>query len=237
MKEHAYNMIKTKDSRTQRQSNLNKSKEARFKISPQEFKDHTSGEIVSLKYVCEHRSLESVGSLASRKIVGLKITISSVQKQLKTLDSLPSLLNKVTETLNRFTTVVENASEATTKDVPSTGQATASPDEGEKNTKDVETNLKDELVDLLGTNVVTQYYNKKLLFDKYCDKMLKRKKSPKITNFEVLTKKGPITLKIYREDGSEEVILNLKVNDLYLAEWREVIQACPDKSEKELLGL
>ncbi|GKA76055.1 hypothetical protein Tco_0782433 [Tanacetum coccineum] len=49
MKEQAYNIIKTKDSRTQRQSNLNKSKEARFKISPQEFEDHTLGEIVSLK--------------------------------------------------------------------------------------------------------------------------------------------------------------------------------------------
>ncbi|GJV03012.1 hypothetical protein Tco_1336581 [Tanacetum coccineum] len=74
MKEQAYNIIKTKDSRTQRQSNLNKSKEARFKISPQEFEDHTLGEIVSLKYVCEHGSSESAGSLASRKIVGLKIT-------------------------------------------------------------------------------------------------------------------------------------------------------------------
>ncbi|GJY60532.1 hypothetical protein Tco_0461189 [Tanacetum coccineum] len=74
MKEQAYNMIKTKDSRTQRQSNLNKSKEARFKISPQEFKDYTLGEIVSLKYVYEHVSSESPGSLASRKIVGLKIT-------------------------------------------------------------------------------------------------------------------------------------------------------------------
>ncbi|GJT42214.1 hypothetical protein Tco_0950929 [Tanacetum coccineum] len=83
----------------------------------------------------------------------LPILVSSVQKQLKTLDSLPNLLNKVTETLNRFATVVENASEATTKDVPSAGQATASPAEGEKNTKDAETNLKDELVDLLGTNV------------------------------------------------------------------------------------
>ncbi|GJY63152.1 hypothetical protein Tco_0464612 [Tanacetum coccineum] len=44
--------------------------------------------------------------------------------------------------------------------------------------------------------------------------------------------KGPITLKIYREDGFEEVISNLKVNDLHSAEWREVLQACPDKSEK-----
>nr|GEW97225.1 retrovirus-related Pol polyprotein from transposon TNT 1-94 [Tanacetum cinerariifolium] len=54
------------------------------------------------------------------------------------------------------------------------GQITASPAKGEKNTKDAETNLKDEIIDLLGTNVVTQYYNKKLLFDNYCDKKLKR---------------------------------------------------------------
>ncbi|GJY51577.1 hypothetical protein Tco_0442424 [Tanacetum coccineum] len=110
---------------------------------------------------------------------------------LKALDSLLSLLNKVTKTLNRFATVVETASGATTADVPSACQATALPTEGEKNTKDAETNLKDELVDLLGTN---------------------------IANCEVLTKKGPITLKIYREDGSEEVISNLKVSDLHLAE-------------------
>nr|GFA52199.1 hypothetical protein [Tanacetum cinerariifolium] len=82
--------------------------------------------------------------------------------------------------------------------------------QGEKNTKDAETNMKDELVDLLGLNVVTQDYNKKLLFDKYCDNMLKRKKSPRITNYEVLIKKGPISLKIYTEDGSKEVISNLK---------------------------
>nr|GEV16236.1 hypothetical protein [Tanacetum cinerariifolium] len=63
MKEQAYNIIKTKYSRTQRQSNLNKSKEARFKISPQEFEDHKLGNIVSLKYVYEHRSSESVGYL------------------------------------------------------------------------------------------------------------------------------------------------------------------------------
>ncbi|GJR50649.1 hypothetical protein Tco_1401170 [Tanacetum coccineum] len=63
MKEQAYNIIKTKDSRTQRQSNLNKSKEARFKILPQESKDHTLGEIVSLKYVYEYRRSESTGYL------------------------------------------------------------------------------------------------------------------------------------------------------------------------------
>ncbi|GJR96818.1 hypothetical protein Tco_0268992 [Tanacetum coccineum] len=68
MKEQAYNIIKTKDSRTQRQSNLKNFKEARFKISPQEFEDHILGEIASLKYVCEHGSSESAGSLTLRKI-------------------------------------------------------------------------------------------------------------------------------------------------------------------------
>ncbi|GKF48320.1 hypothetical protein Tco_0141571, partial [Tanacetum coccineum] len=128
------------------------------------------------------------------------------QEKLKTLDSLPSLLHKATDTLNRFATLVDNASGARSMNVPSVGKATALPTEGEKNTKDADTNIKDELVDLLGKFFMTQYYTKKLLFDIYCDKMLKRKKSPKITNCEVLIKKGPITLKIYREDGSDEVI-------------------------------
>nr|GEV05997.1 hypothetical protein [Tanacetum cinerariifolium] len=56
--------------------------------------------------------------------------VSSVQEKLKTLDSLPSLLNKVTNTLNRFATVLENASGATAKSVPSEGLATASHAEG-----------------------------------------------------------------------------------------------------------
>ncbi|GKC00588.1 zinc finger, CCHC-type containing protein [Tanacetum coccineum] len=58
---------------TQRQSNLNKFKEARFKISPQDFKDHTLGEIVSFKYVFEHGSTESAGNLTSGEIVSIKI--------------------------------------------------------------------------------------------------------------------------------------------------------------------
>ncbi|GKA23622.1 flavonol 3-sulfotransferase-like protein [Tanacetum coccineum] len=135
--------------------------------------------------------------------------ISSIQKKLQTLDSLPSLLNKVTETLNRFATMVENASRATTKDVPSAGQVTASLAEGENTnpaTKYAEPNLHDNLIDLLGIDIMTQYYNKKLLYDKYYDKMLKRRKSSKITNYDVLTQKGPISMK--------------------------VVQACPDRKEK-----
>ncbi|GKA64106.1 hypothetical protein Tco_0763712 [Tanacetum coccineum] len=114
------------------------------------------------------------------------------------------LLNKVTETLNGFATVVENTSGATTKDVPSACQEIALPAEGEKNTNpaitDDEPNRHDELVDLLGIDVVTQYYKKKLLYDKYCEKMLKRRKSSKITNCDILTQKGPISLKVHRED-------------------------------------
>ncbi|GJZ52607.1 hypothetical protein Tco_0607122 [Tanacetum coccineum] len=45
MKEQAYNIIKTKDLRTQRQSDIKKFKEARFKISPHELEEHTLGEI------------------------------------------------------------------------------------------------------------------------------------------------------------------------------------------------
>ncbi|GKB83302.1 hypothetical protein Tco_0950197 [Tanacetum coccineum] len=94
------------------------------------------------------------------EFLDLPSQISLVQKKLKTLDSLPSLLNKVTKTLNRFATMVENTSGATTKDVPSAGQSIASPAEGEKNanpaTTNAEPNLHDELVDLLGIDVVTQ---------------------------------------------------------------------------------
>ncbi|GKE24300.1 hypothetical protein Tco_1435812 [Tanacetum coccineum] len=99
--------------------------------------------------------------------------------------------------------MVDNASGARSMNVFSAGKATASPTEGEKNTKDDDTNLKDELVDILGKNVVTYSH-----------------------------KKGPITVKIYREVRSDEVISNLKVSDLHSTEWREVIQAFPDKSEK-----
>ncbi|GJS22845.1 hypothetical protein Tco_0451477 [Tanacetum coccineum] len=105
-----------------------------------------SGEIKELKQHVKDMEIELLGDLKEilTKLETITSTISSLtsQKQLQTLDSLPSLLNKVTETLNRFATVVENASGDTTKDVSSAGQATASPVKGEKNTtKDAETNL------------------------------------------------------------------------------------------------
>ncbi|GJT36075.1 hypothetical protein Tco_0926494 [Tanacetum coccineum] len=68
---------------------------------------------------------------------------------------------------------------------------------------------KAELVDLLGPEVVN-----------------KRAES-RITNSDVLTKKGPITLKVYREDGTSEVIPNFKSDDLHRGEWREVVKHFP----------
>ncbi|GKC45050.1 hypothetical protein Tco_1062772 [Tanacetum coccineum] len=185
-----------------------------------------SGEIKELKkHVAE---LKNIQWKLPAEFQALPSQVSSVQEKLKNLDSLPSLLNKVTDTLNMFASVVENASGATTKDVPSASQVTTSPAKGEKNTNptttDTEPNLHDELVDLLGIDVVTQYYNKKLLYDKYCENMLKRRKSSKITSYDVLTQKGPILLKVHREDRTNEVISNVKVSDLHLTEWREVVK-------------
>ncbi|GJV25661.1 integrase, catalytic region, zinc finger, CCHC-type containing protein [Tanacetum coccineum] len=43
---------------------------------------------------------------------------------------------------------------------------------------------------------------------------------------------GPNTLKVYREDGTSEVIPIFKTIDLHLGEWREVVKACPNRTGK-----
>ncbi|GKD28904.1 hypothetical protein Tco_1239682 [Tanacetum coccineum] len=58
---------------------------------------------------------------------------------------------------------------------------------------------KEELVDLLGPDVVNKYYNFKLQYDRYCDKMLNRRAESRITNCDVLTRKGPITFKVTKK--------------------------------------
>nr|GFC81872.1 hypothetical protein [Tanacetum cinerariifolium] len=51
-----------------------------------------------------------------------------------------------------------------------------------------------------------------------------------ITNYDVLSRgKGLITLKVYREDGSNEIIQNFKASDLHLGEWRKVKSVNTDK--------
>nr|GEX94193.1 hypothetical protein [Tanacetum cinerariifolium] len=89
---------------------------------------------------------------------------------------------------------------------------------------------KEELIDLLGLEVVNKYYNDKLQYDRYCDKVLNRRAVSKITNCDVLTKKGPITLKVYKEDSTSEIIPNFRSSDLHLGEWREVMKASPNRT-------
>nr|GEY34299.1 hypothetical protein [Tanacetum cinerariifolium] len=93
-----------------------------------------SGEIKELKQHAKDMEIELPGDLKEipTKLETFTSTIYSLTSQLKTLNSLPSLLNKVTKTLNKFATVVKNESKATTKDVPSAGQATGSYAEGRR---------------------------------------------------------------------------------------------------------
>ncbi|GJR36311.1 hypothetical protein Tco_1211995, partial [Tanacetum coccineum] len=77
---------------------------------------------------------------------------------------------------------------------------------------------KEELIDLLGPEVVNKYYNDKLQYDRYCDKMLNKRAKSRITICDILTRKGPITLKVYREDDTSEIISEFKASDLHLAE-------------------
>ncbi|GJS54441.1 putative ribonuclease H-like domain-containing protein [Tanacetum coccineum] len=79
---------------------------------------------------------------------------------------------------------------------------------------------KEEQVNLLGPDVVSKYYKAKLQYDNYCEKMLNKRAKSRIINYDVLTRKGPITLKVYREDGTSEVIPNFKASDLHLANKR-----------------
>ncbi|GJR20708.1 hypothetical protein Tco_0969235 [Tanacetum coccineum] len=77
---------------------------------------------------------------------------------------------------------------------------------------------KEELIDLLGPEVVNKYYNDKLQYERYCDKMLNRRAKSRITNYDILTRKGPITLKVCREDDTSEIIPKFKASDLHLGE-------------------
>ncbi|GKA65778.1 hypothetical protein Tco_0765485 [Tanacetum coccineum] len=53
----------------------------------------------------------------------------------------------------------------------------------------------------------------------------------------ILTRKGPITLKVYREDDTSEIIPEFKASDLHLGEWREVVAACPNKKGKGWMSI
>ncbi|GJX14754.1 hypothetical protein Tco_0206512 [Tanacetum coccineum] len=196
------------------------------------------------------------------EFLSLPVQIASIQAKLKTLDALPGLLLNITQALNKFAQSTNSDSDDEThvtgsmvepsrrkklkkfdfitkdgrhihlteeeiihqKKLEEDAKAEVAKQEGEVR--------KAELADLLGPNLVKNYYNDKLQYDKYCDKMLNRKAVSRITNCDVLTRKGTITLKVYREDGTSEIIPNFKANDMHLGEWRKVIKACPNRSGK-----
>ncbi|GKE07959.1 hypothetical protein Tco_1411510 [Tanacetum coccineum] len=154
-------------------------------------------------------------------------TVALVQAKLKTLDTLPGLLSHIIKALNKFAQEAEKESTesgfddeiihmpgsiniSVHKKIEKEVKAEAARCEGEIR--------KEELIDLLCLEVVNKYYNDKLQYDKYCDKMLNRRAASRITNCDVLTRKGLITLKVYIEDGTNEIIPNFKASDMYLGE-------------------
>ncbi|GJU56978.1 hypothetical protein Tco_1234744 [Tanacetum coccineum] len=56
-------------------------------------------------------------------------------------------------------------------------------------------------------------------------KILNRRAKGKIINCDVFTRgKGPINLKVYRDDDTTEVIYNFKVSDFHVGEWKNVLE-------------
>ncbi|GJW77645.1 hypothetical protein Tco_0139327 [Tanacetum coccineum] len=155
--------------------------------------------------------------------------------KLKTLDALPSLLNKVTNALNRFTQAIASKK---TEDasVPSVGPVITQLAEGEKNTNQTTISYSSQP----NGEHIKKDNGRKAMYSEVVEKESTNSDSDDddethLTSFMVDSskiKKGPITLKVYREDGTSEVIPNFKVSDLHLDEWREVMNACPNRTGK-----
>nr|GFA97689.1 hypothetical protein [Tanacetum cinerariifolium] len=99
----------------------------------------------------------------STEFLSLPAQVASVQAKLKTLDALPSLLLNVTQALNKFSQVLDSASlKAGDQSVPSAGQADTMQEAKAEAARREEEMRKEELIDLLGPEVVNKYYNDKL---------------------------------------------------------------------------
>ncbi|GJT44881.1 hypothetical protein Tco_0953596 [Tanacetum coccineum] len=96
---------------------------------------------------------------------------------------------------------------------------------------------KEEIIDLLGPEVVNKYYNDKLQYDRYYDKMLNRRAKSRITNCDILTRKGPITLKVYREDDTSKIIHEFKASDLHIEAKAEAARREGEIRKEELIDL
>ncbi|GJZ16574.1 hypothetical protein Tco_0552251, partial [Tanacetum coccineum] len=134
--------------------------------------------------------------------------------------------------------------------VPSVGQAGSHPAEGEKNTQQVtisyplkrssqperELIKKDKGKEAMSSKDLEEEKTKSDSDDdtiNLTSLMVESSKKKKLKKFDLVTEqeKGPITLKVYREDGIDEVIPKFKAIDLHLSERREVVKACPNRKE------
>nr|GEV35126.1 hypothetical protein [Tanacetum cinerariifolium] len=63
---------------------------------------------------------------------------------------------------------------------------------------------------ILGQETVEDYYKKKFVYDRYYLRLLNRKAQVKIIDMDIVTRKGPIVMKIYKDDGINETIQEFK---------------------------
>ncbi|GJU66596.1 hypothetical protein Tco_1252855 [Tanacetum coccineum] len=91
-----------------------------------------------------------------------------------------------------------------------------------------ESDFDDDTIKITGSMVGSSKQKKLKKFDFVTEKGIKEEWIDLLDD-DVVKKKGPITLMVYREDGSDEVITDFKASDLHLSEWREVMKACPNR--------
>ncbi|GKC83568.1 hypothetical protein Tco_1139285 [Tanacetum coccineum] len=136
------------------------------------------------------------------------------------------------ELTTEFATIVENASpKATDKSVPLAGQADASP-------------AKDKGKEVIFSKDAKEEETKSDSEDDHAnpaDSMIETSKKNKLKKFSFVTEGGEhihFTTKKIEEEKRIEESLKAELakqevkSDLHLAEWREVVQACPNKKEK-----
>nr|GEX03800.1 hypothetical protein [Tanacetum cinerariifolium] len=158
-------------------------------------------------------SFPNVEQLKEQLVKSLKTKFSNILFAHEFSSSLPTKLKDLSSKLNEPTREVKGLKK----------QVHELEIKLPRDLKEIPTKLDDFTKNV--TSLTSQY-------DRYCDKMLNRRAKLRITNCDILTRKGPITLKVYREDDTSEITLEIKSIDLHLGEWREVITACPNKKGK-----
>ncbi|GJS17706.1 hypothetical protein Tco_0412178 [Tanacetum coccineum] len=226
-----------------------------LKEIPTKLKDFTKTVTSLTSQVAELKTLQWE---LPAKFLSLPVQVASVQAKLKSLDALPGLLLNVTNALNKFaqSTKKQGKKAMSSEEVEKESTNSGSNDDDETHVTgfmvESSTTKKLKKFDFItedGKHIhltEEQINQQKKIeeeakaeaakhegeYDRYCDKMLNRRAESRFVNCDVLTKKGPITLKVYREDGTSEVIPNFKASDLHLGKWREVVKACPNRTGK-----